>query len=244
MGPEAGQRKGPREGCKGSGAAGSPARPSQLEEGVQAGMRKLSVPRPGEKPRNLSMRLSQEAPQPKRIPVPARSPGPGISVAPPSRPPHRDSPSGRRRGFASGAEPELESTPQRARAERALRACPRGRDGPPASPPRDSVLSRLRRPRPAPASCAQSGRGAALSSTGPRRPLLASVRRSPPGCPSVPRRLSARARTVPCGRSATFLHSGASTQGPLRPLQAGRASGAGTWQYSFLGRAANHIGPA
>lgn len=141
MGPEAGQRKGPREGCKGSGAAGSPDRPSQLEEGVQAGMRKLSVPRPGKKPRNLSMRLSHEAPQPKRIPVPARSPGPGISVAPPSRPPHRDSPSGRRRVFASGAEPELESTPHRARAERALRACPRGRDGPPASPPRDSRLS-------------------------------------------------------------------------------------------------------
>lgn len=100
-GPEAGQRKGPRGGCKGSRAAGPPARSSQLEEGVQAGMRKLSVPLPGKKPRNLSMRLSQEALQPERIPVPARSPGPGTSAAPPPRPPHPDSPSGRRRGFAS-----------------------------------------------------------------------------------------------------------------------------------------------
>ena len=104
-----------------------------------------------------------------------------------------------------------------------------------------SVLSRPRRPRPAPASCSQSGRGAALSSTAQSRPLLASVRCHPPGCPSVSRRRSARARTVPCGRSATFLHSGTSTPGPLRR---GRASGAGTWQCSFPGRAANHIGPA
>lgn len=146
-------------------------------------MRKLSAPRPGKKPRNLSRRLSQEAPQPERIPVPARSPGPGTSAAPPPRPPHPDSPSGRRRGFAgagSGAEPELESTPQRARAGRALRACPRGRDGPPASPPRDSRLS-----CPAPAALGPPRRPARSRDAGPPSALLHRAARFSQPCGAI-----------------------------------------------------------
>lgn len=170
MAPKRGRGRGPGGVARGPEPPGLQARPRQLEEGVQAGMRKLSVLRPGKKPRNLSRRLSQEAPQPERIPVPARSPGAGISAAPPPRPPHPDSPSGRRRGFASagsGAEPELESTPQRARAGRALRACPRGRDGPPASPPRDSRLS-----CPAPAALGPPRRPARSRDAGPPSALL------------------------------------------------------------------------
>lgn len=226
-GPEVGQSRsqgrGPG-GCQGSRATGAPARPSQLEEGVQAGMRKLCVPRPGGKPRNLSMRLSQEDPQPKLIPVPARFPGPGTSAASPPRPPHPGS-----RAGGSAAESEPEPTTQRARAGRALRACPWGRDG-----PRPHLLRILVGPvpPPPPSACPCSpacglGAGAALGSAGRCYPPRASVRRRLPGCQSVPRRRSVQARSSlwalgpahppPLGRRPPRGLSGhRSRQGPWR----------------------------
>lgn len=153
------------------------------------GNEEVTRPRPGGKPRNLSMGLSPEAPKPGPTPVPALFPGPGTSAAPPPRSPHPGSRSRRGRGFASrgsGAEPEREPTPQRAGAGRALRACPRRRAGlrphlrgilvrpvpPPPPSARPGVLARYR------------GLGAALCASGSRSRLRGSARLCPPGCPA------------------------------------------------------------
>lgn len=113
-----------------------------LEARVPAGMRKLRrAPRPGEKSRNLGVRLSQKAgadpagprPRSQRSHVPG--PSPWLRAPAPARV--------RRHGEQNTAR---KPTPQRAGAGPGLSACPRGRDGSPASPPRVS-----RQPRPAPA---------------------------------------------------------------------------------------------
>lgn len=185
------------------------------------GNEEVTRPRPGGKPRNLSMGLSPEAPKPGPTPVPALFPGPGTSAAPPPRSPHPGSRSRRGRGFASrgsGAEPEREPTPQRAGAGRALRACPRRRAGlrphlrgilvrpvpPPPPSARPGVLARYR------------GLGAALCASGSRSRLRASARLCPPGCPAPSICTSG---PQPCGRSAlrTLLRAGAGPRGPLRP---------------------------
>ena len=255
-GPEVGQSRsqgrGPG-GCQGSRATGAPARPSQLEEGVQAGMRKLRVPRPGGKPRNLSMRLSQEDPQPKLIPVPARFPGPGISAAPPPRSPHPGSPSRRQRGFASRSQQSQSWSPH-------PRGPGGGRSGPAlgggTAPGLTSsgfslVLSRPRRPRPALQSCVQPGRWG--------RPRLCGTALPSPCIGAAPS-AGLSVCPAPSVRAGPLLPVGArlcapssarapAPPGPLRPpippgTLAGRASAAGTWLCPLPGPAENHIGPA
>ena len=80
-----------------------------------------------------------------------------------------------------------------------------------------SVLSRPRRPRPAPASCTQSGRGAALSSAAPRRPLLAAVRRHQPGV-----RLSRAVGPREPGLCPVGAQRPSSTQAPAPRVLSGR----------------------
>lgn len=89
------------------------------------------------------MQLSQEAPQPGPIPVPARLPGLRPSVASSPRSPHPGNPSQRRCRVAcrgSRTEPEQEPTPQQPGAGRHSGPAPAGGTAP-ASPLRDSRLS-------------------------------------------------------------------------------------------------------
>lgn len=164
-----------------------------LEARVPAGMRKLRrAPRPGEKSRNLGVRLSQKAgadpagprPRSQRSHVPG--PSPWLRAPAPARV--------RRHGEQNTAR---KPTPQRAGAGPGLSACPRGRDGPPASPPRVS-----RQPRPSPATLCPptpgppTPQGRPLPSGCPRSTWLA--RSSSPSVRPTPRTFlyCARARVV------------------------------------------------
>lgn len=120
-------------------------RPDGLEARVPAGMRKLRrAPRPGEKSRNLGVPKSEGRSSSSRTPSP-------ISAAPRPRPLTLAAGARTRAGSqARGAELSEEPTPQKAGAGPGLRACPRGRVGPPASPPRVS-----RQPRSAPTALRQ-----------------------------------------------------------------------------------------
>lgn len=117
---------------------------------------------------------------------PSQSPGPGISVAPGPSPGQR----------AGGGARDLR---ERARAGAGVHT-PQGqgrsrRSGPAlggVTGPRPHLRVILVCPVPPPPPSARPesparsrDAGPAVSSTGPRRPLLASVRRRPPGCPSV-----------------------------------------------------------
>ncbi|XP_033041184.1 basic proline-rich protein-like [Trachypithecus francoisi] len=230
---------------------GAYARPGGPGTGVQAGMRKLRDPRRGEKPRNLSVRLSLEALQPEPFPSPPdfRDRGPPRA---PSRPPHPGRRSQRPRGFpsqASRAEPELEPepTPQQAGAGLGLRACPRGRDGarphlrgilvcpvpPPPPSARPAALGPPRCPAGQPARwpthhrepggphCALQGRGAAQLSRRDRQ-VLQGVGAFRAVGPSVPCR-----RPPPAGapRASRILLLGV-RPGPLQPRALPRPPGA------------------
>nr|XP_045232279.1 basic proline-rich protein isoform X1 [Macaca fascicularis] len=210
-------------------------------------MRKLRDPRRGEKPRNLSVRLSLEAPQPEPFPSPPDSRDRGPPRAP-SRPPHPGRRSQRPRGFPSQAsraepEPQPEPTPQQAGAGLGLRACPRGRDGPrphlrgilvcPVPPPPPSA--RPRRPRSAPPPrrpahhrepggctvlCRAAGPRSSLGETGKCCKASGLSAPSVPACPPAAR------RPPPAGapRAARILPLG-SRPGPLQPRALPRPPG-------------------
>lgn len=172
------------------------------------------------------MQLSQEAPQPGPIPVPARLPGLRLSVASPPQVPHPGSPSQLRCRVAcrgSRTQPEQEPTPQQAGAGRRSGPAPGGGTAP-ASPLRDSRLS-----CPAPAALGPPlhpallpwRRGRPLRCGATRLNwlnclLLVSAGRRQQVCPSVPRRRSKCALPPPCGRSTphTLPRSG-DAAGPL-----------------------------
>lgn len=207
-------------------------------------MRKLCDPRRGEKPRNLSVRLSLEAPQPEPFPSPPDSRDWGPPRAP-SRPPHPSRRSQRPRGFpsqASRAEPQPEPTPQQAGAGLGLRACPRGRDGPrphlrgilvcPVPPPPPSARpgapppsrpAHHREPGGCPVPCRAAGPRSSLGETG--KCCKASGRPAPsvPACPAAARRPPPAARR---GTPRCAHPSARRPPGPLQPRALPRPPGA------------------